>query len=98
MASKTQAQLKSITEFDGHPIQLEDATILHVAPLSRELLMVSVGTYNNQTSLDIRRFYLTDNEEWKPGPRGVKIPTKQVEAFLDALTEHRADILKLCRS
>lgn len=95
MAKTNAMKVKTITEHAGKTIALPDATILYAFDLSRDAGVVSVATYNGKTSLDIRRFYLGDDDEWHPTSKGIKIPAEAASAFLDALHDEHNAILHL---
>lgn len=78
--------LLPVTEYAAAPIQADETSIrVSATPAGRDLVVVSVSTYQGRKALDIRRFYVADEGEWKPTSKGVRVPAPHVAEFLAAL-------------
>ena len=102
MAKKTTktgkpAATAGLDKHEGHVIERDaTTTVLYVFGLGRDVGIVSVTRYQNQPSLDLRRFYLDEAEDkYRPTGKGVRIPKDTVVDVLDQLDEQRDRILTL---
>lgn len=50
-------------------------------------LQVRLVTFRGREYLDLRNFYLDENDEWKPTRKGIAIPTELYEDLMTALNE-----------
>ena len=51
------------------------------------VIRVQASEYRGEMGLDIRRYYLDDQGEWKPTRKGIRIPEHLVEPVLSAMVE-----------
>ena len=94
-SAKTPEPSPEIQQYDGKPIQSDEtAKRLTATPAGRDLVVTSISTYQGRRSLDIRRFYLAEDDTWKPTSKGVRIPAPQVARFLDAVCPLREELRK----
>lgn len=91
---QTQPKGKTITSHDGKPINIEGGGIVAVIDLGREALMLRVNEFKKRRYFDIRRFYLSDQDEWKPSSKGVAIPAESAQKFF-AILEDQAGRISL---
>lgn len=84
MAAKS---LAIITQHDNLPIASGDGSaIYHVAELGRDILVVCTTTYKGKSSLDLRRYYLDDDQQqWRPTSKGIRVPLEEADALIEAL-------------
>jgi len=54
---------------------------------------IRLTTFRGREYLDLRNFYLDDNEEWKPTKKGVAVPVELYDELMAALKE-AGEILK----
>lgn len=81
-----ESTLPVITEHDGKPIQAgTDTQPFHVVPLGRDLCVTSISTYKGKKSLDLRRYYEDENEEWRPTSKGIRIPAESVDLIMNPI-------------
>ena len=87
----TPAFLKATIEaLDGKPTSLEEtAQILYATKMGRDVAVVSISEYNGKLGLDVLRFYLSDDEVWKPTAKGLRMPLEIIEPLNEALTAYR---------
>lgn len=96
VAKKSSA--KTIDSFDGKTIAVEsDTTIVHAFKLGRDCGVIAVVEYKGKKSLDIRRFYLGDDDAWHHTSKGIRVPAEgsAALAFLQALEQKQEIILGL---
>lgn len=94
------AEAARLLTFDEKRVVSDDTTLpLAGVPLGRDLCVISVSTYQGRKSLDVRRYYLTDDDEWKPTSKGIRLPAPAVEDFLATMENGglRAAILELVK-
>ena len=48
---------------------------------------IRLVTFRGREYLDLRNFYLDDNEEWKPTRKGIAVPLELYEELMAALKE-----------
>lgn len=94
--AKVSQAVEGISEHDGQPI-IYEGTVIHVFSLGRDIGCISVSAFREKKALDIRRFYLDDEEQWRPTSKGIRIPAEVATKFMDALTEQRDDVLALLK-
>jgi Transcriptional Coactivator p15 (PC4). len=93
--------VEGIDKFDGHAIEKdESATVVHAFKLGRDAGLISVSEYKGKKSLDIRRWYLGEDERWHPTSKGIRVPEESSSAllFLEALHQKQTAILALLNS
>lgn len=88
--------VEGIEKHDGKAIEKdESAIVVHTFALGRDAGIISVSEYKGKKSLDLRRWYLGEDERWHPTSKGIRIPAEQVESVLDGLDEKRGAIVAL---
>lgn len=93
-APTSSTKLPNVTEYDGKPIVSgEDTRPFHAHPLGRDLCVSSISTYKGKKSLDVRRYYEDENEEWRPTSKGIRIPAESVGEILLPLLEWSDEIV-----
>lgn len=94
---KAQAQATKITEYAGQPIKAGDDThVLSVIPIHRDIIVISISTYGqSKPALDVRRYFESEDGEWKPTSRGIRIPAEKFLDVLGELTEKEKEISRL---
>jgi hypothetical protein len=98
---KTDRAAPRLGELGGRKIVADETTHPIVAvPLGKNgtsggALVVSASTYEGRKSLDLRRYYESEDGELRPTGKGVRIPAQHVAGLLEALEEYRRDILEL---
>lgn len=50
-------------------------------------LQVRLVTFRGREYLDLRNFYLDENDEWKPTKKGIAIPLELYDDLMAALNE-----------
>lgn len=50
-------------------------------------IQIRLTTFRGREYLDLRNFYLDENNEWKPTRKGIAIPTELYEDLMTALNE-----------
>jgi hypothetical protein len=50
-------------------------------------LVIQRSTFKGTERLDVRRYYLADDGEWRPTRQGVSVPMNEADEFIEALTE-----------
>lgn len=90
---------KTITQYDGHEITAsEDSIFLHVVPVKRDIIVVSLSTFKGEAGLDIRRFYLDDGKDaWRPTSKGVRLPPASGKALIEYLCLDGPSIVKMLK-
>jgi hypothetical protein len=89
---------ETLDALDGKPTSLDaDAQIIYAAKMGRDVAIVSVSSYNGKLGLDVRRFYLGDDETWKPTSKGLRMPMEVVGPLTEALTAFREVVLSRSR-
>lgn len=48
---------------------------------------IRLTTFRGREYLDLRSFYLTDDEEWKPTKKGIAVPVELYEELMAGLKE-----------
>jgi hypothetical protein len=66
----------------------DDAQILFAAPLGRDVAIVSISSYQGKVGLDVRRFYLSDDDKWMPTAKGIRLPLASAPSLAAALTAY----------
>lgn len=96
--TKKKPAVESIEKFDGHAIEKDEGvTVVHAFKLGRDAGLISVSEYKGKKSIDIRRWYLGEDERWHPTSKGIRIPEESSSAlfFLEALRQKQDAILSL---
>ena len=93
MAKKKAAAEPIAPEYKGRPINVgENATFIAAFQLGAgdDIGVISVSNYNDKKALDIRRYYLKDEDEtYRPTTKGIRIPEAQVSRLLESLEPGR---------
>jgi hypothetical protein len=50
-------------------------------------IQVRLTTFRGREYLDLRNFYLDDNDEWKPTKKGIAVPVELYDELMAALKE-----------
>lgn len=91
--TKTQPPVAEKPEFGGNEIKVgDDAEFIAAFALGErgDVGVISVSNYKGKKALDIRRYYLSDEDEaFHPTSKGIRIPAAQVLRFLEALYDKR---------
>lgn len=81
---------ETLDALDGKPTSLDaEAQIIYASKMGRDVAIVSVSSYNGKLGLDVRRFYLADDETWRPTAKGLRMPLEVVEPLTQALLAAR---------
>lgn len=90
--------VEGIDKHAGKAIEKDPGvTVVYTFPLGRDAGLVSVSEYKGKKSIDIRRWYLGEDERWHPTSKGIRIPEESSSAllFLEALHQKQDAILTL---
>lgn len=83
---KTNGQLPVVDRHDEKPIVSgNDTKPFHAVPLGRDICVSSISSYKGKKSLDIRRYYEDENEEWRPTSKGIRLPAESVAEIVGVL-------------
>lgn len=76
-------------EYDSAPIAMsKDEEFVAATPCgARDCAVAKVVTWEGKRGLDIRRYYLAEDETWKPTGKGLRLPfnSKELVRFVDEL-------------
>jgi hypothetical protein len=84
MTAKT---MPVITQHDNLPIASGDGSaVYHVSELGRDILVVCITSYKGKSSLDLRRYYMDDDQQqWRPTSKGIRVPLEDADVLITAL-------------
>ena len=90
MTTKT-TKVQPITQHDDTPIASgEGSSVLHVSEMGRDILVVVITEYKGKRALDLRRYYMDDDQQqWRPTSKGIRVPIQDAEALIIKLSDLR---------
>lgn len=67
--------------------EVEERLIKAIERGPGQQIQVRLTTFRGREYLDLRNFYLDENEGWKPTKKGIAVPLELYEELMTALAE-----------
>ena len=65
-----------------------------IAQLPDDSIFVSISDFKGRKYVDIRKYFVSDNNKWIPTKKGIALGKEQFERLLKALNDNKDEIIE----